>query len=656
MRQTEAGAIRKAFLAILAGWTLLIAIASYAQIVQDRQAIIEHSLFIARASHDKDVAYRRWNSLHGGVYAPVTADLPPNPWLDVPERDVTTTDGVRLTMINPAYMTRQVHEQSEASYGIKGHITSLNPIRPQNAPDAWEASALRFIAESGAREYFSEEELSGEPHLRYIKTLIAEKPCLRCHAKQGYKEGEVRGGISVSVPLAPLLLHLASEIRMTAGVNTLVWLLGCMGLLAAQRLLLARAAEAQGLLQAAEAARGEAEQAAAVKTEFLANMSHEIRTPLNGIFGMLQLLEETRLDEEQQEYVGLATQSGRNLLALLSDILDLARIEAGCATIAEERIELRPFIDTVLAVFRQEAARKGIDLAVNMAGHADLAIVGDETRMRQVLVNLVGNAVKFTDAGSVILRVEATPEPNAPRFVRLDFVVEDTGPGIADDKMETVFEPFTQADGSHTRRHGGAGLGLGIARRLARLMCGDVTLSSAPGKGTTARLTLTVPFAETRPGTGSTEGLGATAQATAASQPSPRAPQAVVSRPRALRILLAEDDALNRLAARRVLEMAGHLVECVEDGEQALAALRGGELDVVLMDIQMPVMDGLTAIRRIRAEEAAAGSPRRPILAITAHSMPGDKERIMEAGADGYLSKPLDMASLNAAIHDLIGG
>jgi signal transduction histidine kinase/ActR/RegA family two-component response regulator len=384
-----------------------------------------------------------------------------------------------------------------------------------------------------------------------------------------------------------------------------------------------------------EEARRRAEEANLAKAQFLATISHEIRTPMNGVLGATELLADTPLDHEQRRLVETASHSAAALLVLIDDVLDLSRIEASKLTLQEKIFDLRALVQEAVDLMSITARDKPITLSCTIARRLPRSVIGDPTRLRQVLVNLLHNAVKFTERGRVVLEVrllEATAED-----VRLRFDVRDTGIGIAEDQFESVFDAFTQVDSSSTRRHGGSGLGLAIVKHLAELMGGRVGVDSQLDQGSTFWLELAMKSGpETAP------------------MPVPAPPSREVAPLPPARILLAEDDAVNQMVVTAMLEKLGCVVDIVADGDAACRAVASRRYDLVFMDCHMPVLDGFEATRRIR-QEAGVGAPRTPIVALTADALAGDRERCLDSGMDDYMTKPVSAAQLAAAVRRWVG-
>ena len=374
--------------------------------------------------------------------------------------------------------------------------------------------------------------------------------------------------------------------------------------------------------QELDAKRREAEGASSAKSQFLATMSHEIRTPMNGVLGMLDLILRSEPDPAQRERATIARDCAHHLLAIVNDILDLSKLEANRITLAPAPADVHALAADVVALMATGVADRDIDVSASVGPEVPRTLLCDATRLRQVLMNLVGNAVKFTETGAVAVTLGYRPQDGG----RLEVAVRDTGVGIPEEAKRLLFERFAQVESPMTRQRGGTGLGLAISRQLVELMGGEIAVESVAGLGSTFRFWIPAP------------------PATDLADPGPAAP---LHLPPA-RVLVAEDNPTNRQILAAYLAMAGHAAEMVTNGLEALAAARDGAFDLVIMDVHMPVLDGLAATARIRALEGPAAAI--PIIALTASAMDGDREHCLAAGMTEYVTKPVSLEALCAAM------
>jgi len=533
----------------------------------------------------------------------------------------------------------------------------LNPV---NTPDDWERRALEAM-ERGETEVSSIQETAGKPYMRLIIPLHVEQGCLKCHEAQGYKLGDIRGGISVLVPVGTIWTARSQRSRNVLLGYGALWLLGIVAIALGGRELNRRISQREEATRQLEATARDLEWAnrslreqsdmaivaTQAKSEFLANMSHEIRTPMTAILGFSEVLyenigccskcvehESCQLRVQNKTYVETIRANGEHLLKLINDILDLSKVEAGKLEIEQITCSPTKVVADVMSLMRVRAEAKNLPLETEYVGPIPETIQCDPTRLRQILINLLGNAIKFTELGSVRLDVRLVQSTNKPPFLQFDVI--DTGIGMTQEQISKLFQPFAQADSSTTREFGGTGLGLAISKRLAEMLGGDITISSSPGKGSTFSLIIETGLLDGVPM------LDNPSEAVAeAEEEKPVSPQVKLD----CHILLAEDGPDNQRLISFILEKAGARVELAEDGEvaceKALAAHAKGEpYDVILMDMLMPVMDGYEATRELRRHDYTG-----PIIALTANAMAGDDQKCREAGCDDYLTKPIDRST-----------
>lgn len=606
-------------LAASLAWLVLTGVL-YRQAVQtnaEHSLELEHTRLSTMAQQLMDA--RNWNAAHGGVYVAQSEYGQPNPWLPESEQTVTTQDGRTLVLVNPAYMSRQLAERSSRE-GVTISVVSNAPLRPENMADVWERSALSRCAEE-TPEVFTPPLHDSKQGLRLLSVLIAQQSCLRCHA--GRQVGEVLGGISVSQDATVFQKSLDKQLH---NMRLLYGLLAVTGVLAIG-----------GITFNLTHRRWLAEEASRIKSAFMGHLSHDMRTPLTAIVGMSELAQKNDLAEpDRKKALSYLAQAAEALREMVNDIMDHAALEQGTPALRAAPFDLRQCLADCVSLYRPIADSKEIALTLGMDNNLPACAVGDSFRLRQALGNIISNAVKYTDTGSV--RIYATAVENTAEGLRLAVAVTDTGPGLAEEEQVRVFESFQR--GRHSAHTSGTGLGLNIARTLARLMGGDVRLASRPGQGACFTLDVLLQACDQPAPTGSKAECGAQQHMSLQGK----------------KVLVAEDTASIAYALRQMLEGMGADPMTVSSGEHALEILRDprqGPWDLIILDSRLPGMSGLDVLASLRKGDTLA-QPDTLAVVYTATASSEFIQKCENLGADGVFLKPLSFAQLRCQLEKIV--
>jgi len=577
-------------------WLILIFLSLFLNAITEKEREEKNALIGARAFFQQLLITRAWNAQHE-IYAKMNQLNKPNKYLDIKNRDFISIEGIQLTKINPAYMTRQMSKIAFKKNGVKFNIVSLNPKNPRNKAVKWEKKNL-FLFQNGAKEFSEFIKIENYRKFRYMAPLYVEKSCLSCHSTE--KIGEIRGGISITVP------YLEYKINYVILVMHIV--IGLFGLLALFSFFIYQNRIDLKLLKKKEIA----EKSNLEKSQFLANVSHEIRTPINSILGMIDLVLLTDSTEESLDYLIMAKESSFYLSNLVNDLLDLAKLEAGKLQLDNKNFNLNETIEKVISMFVFKAKEKKIDLKFEISNQLPNLLYGDNQALVQVLINLLSNAIKVTNQGFVILRVNL--KANFLGGYKIEFIVEDSGQGMTSKQIEVIFKEYVQLKYENKQDDKGTGIGLAISKKLVNLMGGEILVESVIEKGT--KFIFSLDFKQAIEMEKKQDEVENNIQ--------------FVNN---LNILVVEDNTLNIKLLKVVLNKLKHKVNVAFDGVEALDILSKNYFDLILMDIEMVGMGGFETAKEIR-EGKIKGVENIPIILMSAHLYSEIKDKYLDLEID----------------------
>ncbi len=651
----HSGILRFTILAIVI-WSIIIAGSLAWNINNEKRQAYELALHAARAHFDKDQAFRLWGTKHGGVYVPPTEETPPNPYLShLPNRDVVTTSGMKLTLMNPAYMVRQMMDDFSDLYGITGRIVGLVALNPNNIADEWEAAAIRSFISGESDEVIEESMLNGVSQLRLIRPMIMTKGCVKCHGHLGFKVGDVRGGVGVSIPMNTYEAMGERSIQAMLISHLSIYLLGLLGISAIsyrtqQNLQDRKHASDQmyNLNKELQSNVIELKRLEKLKDQFLANTSHELRTPLNGIIGIAESMisgSTGAITDEQKKNLNMVVSSGQRLFNLVNDLLDFSKLRNHDIELKTSVVDMNEIVQIVLQLSQPLIEEKPVKLYPLFSADNSL-IEGDEDRLQQILFNLVGNAIKFTPEGEIKVQVENIIDADTPA---LQVTVSDTGIGIAADKLAHIFASFEQAEGSISREYGGTGLGLSISKKLVELHEGKLLVHSEVGKGT--QFILQLPIARKNAAVSTTVETATGRQLTEKIHEINTHDQdslqtdtySMEIEPLQGTILAVDDESINLQVIHNQLSLQGYRVLLASSGKEALEILEDEQPDLILLDLMMPLMSGFEVCSEVRKTYSL---DQLPIIILTAKNQISDLVSGFASGANDFLTKPFSRSEL----------
>ncbi len=577
----------------------------------------ENGIKIGRAFFKLIIITRDWNASHGGVYTQTRQGNDLTSANTSIKQTLSCEDNKQLTLINPALMTAHFSELALKTEGISFRLISLKPTKPENKANPWESKALKQFKTHSVQEITTFTKTNTTTLLHYIAPLYIQTKCLKCHSTKDYSIGDIAGAISITTPLNEVQTSTVFIISHVSGAifGTLILLFYSIRLQENQKQLIK--------------ARVKAEEANQTKSNFLATMSHELRTPLSGIIGMTALIQQKQLPQELKQPITDIKYSAQSLITIINDILDFSKLEVNKLTLTKEPLQLKDLCQECIRLIEPLAANKSLDLQLNVDPILPKWLAGDPLRLRQIILNLLQNSVKFTQTGSIHLNITQQTETTTEIVVK--FSIIDTGIGLSPSEQKKLFRPYQQANDATASRHGGTGLGLFICKQLTSLMHGTITVESSKQTGST--FIFTAELSKTT--------------APKIAEKRPARPQTNHSKS----ALLAEDSAINRKVLNKILTDYGYNCTCVDNGREALDLATTNRYDIIILDSRMPKLDGPSTSIEIRKTIYGKTTP---ILAITADITDQEHNLCLTAGMDQVIIKPVDPALLLLTIDQLI--